>query len=212
MRARARFTRPAIAAGRCLALTLLKRPVQPASRSANAEVPVVVVGLLRCRSTGPALRALAHDTRPVMHSHVIRGGPPPAAGRCLALTLLKRPVQSASRSADAELPADLLASGQQYKCSGKSTAGEETGHWHFAACGKATVYNATNNSNLELQTCSDLQDGCLTKTRHPREGCAIEDLSQNLSTPTQVAHRRRRRCTPRPPASCAGHARAAAGL
>jgi len=76
----------------------------------------------------------------------------------LALTLLKRPVQSASRSADAELPADLLASGQQYKCSGKSTAGEETGHWHFAACGKATVYNGYKQA--QLQTCSDLEDGC----------------------------------------------------
>ena len=75
-------------------------------------VPVLCYSL-----AGLTLRALARDARPVMHSHVMPGGVLcwPAAGRCLALALLERPVQPAGRGADLDLPVRLRASRQEHK-------------------------------------------------------------------------------------------------
>ena len=95
----------------------------------------MLVPVLRDGSAGLALCALARDARPVMHSHVMPGCVlcRPAAGRSLALALLERPVQPASRSADLDLPVRLRASRQQHEAAARrSKASQQATHWAAA--------------------------------------------------------------------------------
>ena len=115
----------------------------------------MLVPVLRYGSAGLALRALARDARPVMHSHVMPGCVfcRPAAGRCLALALLERPVQPASRGTNLDLPVRLRAGRQEHKSAARrSKASQEATHRTGAACLKSDCNPDANSSLLEYNS------------------------------------------------------------
>ena len=115
----------------------------------------MLVPVLRYGSAGLALRALARDARPVMHSHVMPGCVfcRPAAGCCLALALLERPVQPACRGTNLDLPVRLRAGRQEHKSAARrSKASQEATHRTGAACLKSDCNPDANSSLLEYNS------------------------------------------------------------